>query len=370
MSELSAAEKRRILRERRAKKLAANASNRLDRIAGINGPSSVEETTAEKKDEISQDTDGTAATTSAETNETDITRKTIKRASQTADGSSDGIDSRGSYQSSTPDLSSLKIADPLHKNPSEENMGGFGDGGDELDMDNLLRQLLQGMDHSQQHPQDATSEAPPLPDDFMKTISSMLKQSMEGGDASNFPESLNQAAGGGFGGVPPKTANELQAENEMKEYNNYRVARLDILFTLFRYIGIFFLIYTQVLGVEDYQASFQNLRPNIQGSGRSFLSRFCFWSNGDFILRDASSSRFWNLFLLLEVVSSIAYYFARSALPPSPPNLLISLGSGFVPQRYRKIIDFAVQHFDLLKFFLSDLAFVIVVLGAITYYTW
>ncbi|QPG73263.1 hypothetical protein FOA43_000571 [Brettanomyces nanus] len=350
MGELTAVERRRILRERRAKKLASNASDRLEKIAGLNGSMLDKRAKAEA---ASIDSTPTTANTATSSEGIDNSEGQKRFTASTA-------------SSESPDLTHLKIIDPLHKNPSEETVTGLDDTEGDIGMDELLRKLMQGMDHSQQHDRNSPEPAM-LPDDFMKTMSSMLKQSMEGGNTEDTFPALPQSAMGSAGAMG-KLPEQLKAESELKEYNDYRVARLQVFFTFARYIGIFILVITQIVDFVDYQASFQNLRPTIKGAKRSLFSRFSFWSNGDIILRDASSCRFWNSFVILEIVSSFLYHFARSRFPPSSPNMLVSLASGFIPRKYKWIFDTAFQQKEILSFIVSDLALVIVIIGMMTYF--
>lgn len=362
MGDLSATEKRRILRERRQKKLASGANNRLDQITGMNGPYG---------DKTEAPTTGTEKSTKTAAKSTKASVKTGKTATKPATKESvpsvevDDAASSEDPPVSTPDqsdqpvdLSHLKVADPLHKSPSEEELSSE----EEFNVDKMLQNLLGGGPGAS----GANGTAPPM-DDFMKNMADMFAQ-MQGGKQPQLPEGLQKAAAA-FGGVPGEGDAGKTADAQTEEYNKWRLTRLQVWSTLFRYIGVFILMIATMYDQEDCQASFQNLRPYAQDSERSWVSRLQFWSNGDLILRDASDCHFWSMFLALELGASVIYYYLRSRIPQPPPNMLLSLAGGFIPQPLKPTFDAAIKNQDLIRFFFADVALVVVTMGAITYFS-
>ncbi|KAF6013839.1 hypothetical protein HII13_001087 [Brettanomyces bruxellensis] len=345
---LTAAERRRILRERRAKRLASNASDRLKKIAGLNGSEVTGTAVAEQ--EVSEQNGKDSK------NESDLNESVGRN------GSLDTEHTEGEFV--LPDLSKLNVADPLHRNSSEED-NVIDDEIDETDMDKLMQNIFSKMEHSKQHPDDSSLPSL-LPDDFMKTMSSMLKQSAKNGGQGQLPDLASKIQAESHESSV-KSATQTKYENDMKRYTEYEITRINVYFTLFRFLAIIAIITIHVAGYTDYTASFENLRPSFQDNKHSFWSRFQFWSNGDMILRDARSSRFWTYFMTLEVIASMLYYSIRSRLPESSPQIITML-IGFIPSRFQGLAHTATRQFDVLLRFITDLAFVIVVMGLLTYF--
>lgn len=346
---LTAAERRKLLRERRAKRLTTNASNRLQKIAGLNGSTVVDKTPSKlEESEKGLDDSDTELTSNGRTEANEIK------------------DTKPIKESDFPDLSKLNAVDPLHTNtPGENDL--MGDDVDESEVDRLMQNVFKEMEHSKQHTDDSSLPSL-LPDDFMKTMSSMLKQSTKKGELGKLPGFASQLQAGSEQGSPDKSAEQLKYESDTKLYYKYKITRMRAYFTLFRFLTIIIIIFTQVIGIKEYTASFENLRPLFQDSGHSFLSSFRFWSNGDMILRDARSSRFWIYFFTLEVVSSMLYYTIRSRLPDTNSQIT-SMLIGFIPPRYKRLVCTIKHQIDLLLLFITDLAFVIVIMGLLTYFS-
>lgn len=343
MTKLSAADKRRILRERRAKKLASSASDRLTKIAGINSPFDDEIKRTDAEDTKKQPSFSDPKISVPENDDND------------------------KY---TTDLSDLKVSDPLHGNGPQEDIDPFGNTKDETEMDQFLKNMLGSLNHSELHSHDNGSN--PLPEDLMNKMSAILKNAGDGDKSdkfSSFANNLRQAGQKAEDEQKKKTPEEIKQENIVNEYNKYTLTKLKIWTTFARYLITLFLVYWNIYGVESYTPSFDNLRPFFQDSKRSFFHRLQFWKNGDLILRNATTCRFWNYFVFFEVIASIFFYLMRSKFNRPKPNMLVSILTGVIPAKYGRIITAVMGQSELIGLCISDFSLVIVALGLITYFT-
>ncbi|KAG7697122.1 hypothetical protein KL948_002228 [Ogataea haglerorum] len=260
MSELTAAEKRRLLRERRQAKLAATSSDRLGKITGTVG-------------------------------------------------------------SHLPTASPLSAEDPPVSDISEATTPAIdGSSGDsEPSMDKILESML-----SQGHNHNVPSL---LPDDFMKTMSSILPST---NDESTEP-------------TPGPESNASEHEMQLNEYNRYQLRKFRLGFTALRFVSVLTLVYFKLVGYTLFYPSFERLD---HGYGKIDL---------------------WNWFTILEVIFSVVYVLVYRFLPRTKENSIFSIIEGILPQRYRSRFEMIVKYRDVIAFWINDLSVLILALGCLAW---
>lgn len=399
MSELSEEEKRRILRERRAAKLSkGGASTRLNKItSGVSNSFLPTDSPIDKKASApasasassSPSPAATATATSSTTENDSLNTEPIINTSRlkSFNKSSPPVNSKRISQSFTTehedkinededpqivDLDSFikdsknKLSSPHHHtsvpDPLNENLN---ENGNEVDIDQLLNSILHGNQHSAAHnnSNDPNQQQPPLPDDFMKTMASMLggQNPFENGAFGDSTDGKNPFAafiGGGDGGIPNNsgsgpTLEEMDYQTKLTEYYNLRNRKIRSVFTLIRYISILILMFRTIINLE-IQPTFQN--PEL------IKDKFF-----------QPSTNFWNYFLIIEVIfqSTFLLFISQDKNYSSGSflvNLLNTFGS-FLPINYRKLVLIFVKYQESLLFFIKDISFVVFILGLIAIFS-
>ncbi|ODV83108.1 hypothetical protein CANARDRAFT_9959 [[Candida] arabinofermentans NRRL YB-2248] len=249
MSEISAAEKRRILREKRAAKLATNSSDRLGKITGSVG--SHLPTKSSLGDSSPDQTATTPSTTSASSSSSSSASET---ATATASRKKSNRISQ-SFQDRDPETSDINtlISNDAQQISSEDDV-----------MSKLLENLMKnGHDHIDPQQQQQGGGNGLLPDDFMKTMSSLLQQGENGGFGGNIPEEQEI----------DHEANDYQ--QKLKQYNTYENKRAKLIFIIIRFILIIRIVYNNLIGDEFAKPSFN--KTNWKATGNSFWISFIFY---------------------------------------------------------------------------------------------
>ncbi|GMG19475.1 unnamed protein product [Ambrosiozyma monospora] len=397
MSELSAAEKRKLLRERRAAKMAQKSSARLNKITGVNGkeddapPASPSPTPAPEPTSapsstvtspaISSPTTAKSTPPSSASTATATSTSTPPNSSNLKQSSS-SKNREGSRKFSDPPTSDLdtlnpktavaiqsqsqtshsKVADPLHRSANEETLDS------NADIDQLLNNLLsRGHDHTTNGDNtgpNAGLDDLGLPDDFMKLLGGGgFAQMMQQMQSQMPPGSDNDMFGSVGGFAATKSPEELQYEQSLAAYNIQQRKKFRLAFIVVRFLFVSILFFLFVYGNTNNYASFTPLRPRLTGVKRSFISRFKVWDNGDVILRE-SGSMFWNWFALFEIACAVLYLFLSTKfniLGGSGGSFLAFI-TGFLPGVIKFWVDLIMKYNDLYALFLNDLALVLVLL--------
>lgn len=304
MSELSAAEKRKLLRERRQAKMTGDSTQRLTKIVGNNSsfikvPEEQPKQKAQHSNRISQ-----SFTTGASENSV----------------------------FDDPPLSSLEnleeIPDPLHGNNANVNM------------EQLLAQIMkahQGPDSAHS----ASGDNSPLPTDFMATMGSLM----------NNPN-LAQPSGG----EEPAGSDPGSISQEAKE-------RYSSIFSLLRYFVILAIYFKTCLFEDQCYVSLEPFEQ-LKFIRQSWFS----FSFLNYIYEPPISQgcSLWFWFVSVECVfSAISLSLAsRRFLPNRSKDGMFGIVLQFVPPKYSPLVNNFVNYIDILFGLWKDFALMLVLLVA------
>lgn len=303
MSELTAAEKRQQLRERRAAKMSKASGSRLNKIVNSNG-SSVHELM--ENDTQSREVPTANANAKVDTKTNRISQTFTKPIE---------IDD----EPEVPSLDSLDaIPDPLHG--SSRSNGGTNS------VDDIFNNLIQSHQQSAQH---GNPEDGPLPEDFMNTIGSIF--------------------GNGMGGMMDGKSPLFTGNND----SALKTQQGDI-FAFVRYIFVSLIFYFRCVGNDFCFALISN-------ENQKSISWFSNWWRASSELVDCS---LWETFLSFECVFSVIHLMLANSnsIPKRSKDSWAGLILGFIPMQYKNALTITVDYFDVILGFWKDLCLLFVLL--------
>lgn len=293
MSELTAAEKRQQLRDRRAAKMAKGSGTRLNQIVNSNGSSIHEINPNETPVREGTSSSLPSRTTSAKSN----------RISQSF---SKPVELGDDDEPEVPSLDSLnEIPDPLH---------GASSAGTANSVDDIFNNLLQSHQMSPQHAN--LGGDGPLPEDFMNTIGSIFGNGIGGG----FPQ-------------PPASAGGNIDSSLKTQYGD--------VFALVRYIVVSIVFYLRCVGNDSCLV----LLTNETQRTVSWFSNW--WGSSIGPTLDCS---LWETFLAVECGFSVIHLMLANSnsIPKRSKDSWAGLVLGFVPIQYKNALTITVDYFDVI----------------------
>lgn len=304
MAELSAAEKRQQLRERRAAKMAKASGTRLNKIVNSTG-SNIHELHSDETEKASPAPQASATS------------------SQTS-GSTRNQASKAAVHAEDPEVPSLdslsEISDPLH-----------GDSGSTPpSTEELFASLFQS---HQQSPQHANGGDGPLPEDFMNTIGSLF--------------------GGGAGMPPPASAG---TDSALKTH------RADA-FALARYVLVLLVfLFTCASSDSCFAVIYGSTTEPVV---KPWFSR---WFASPVIKSLSECNLWETFLALECVLSVIHLMLANTdSIPKRSRDSWAGLLLGFVPTGYKGVLTTGVDYFDVVVGAWRDLCLVFVLLMVKSY---
>ncbi|ODV94340.1 hypothetical protein PACTADRAFT_35145 [Pachysolen tannophilus NRRL Y-2460] len=319
MSELSEAEKRKILRERRAAKLAkGGGTDRLNKITGINGPAfsnkttSFEENENQRVEEIDSKDDNQNKDKVAEINTGSVVGNVGKDANY--------LENEDDPENS--DITELGMGAGLHQQQQQQQQQ------QQLDIDKLLQEMFMNSSaaNHQHHHQDNDGD-PLLNDPLFSKFLSTLK-----GDENEQQQQQQE---------------QLSAEEIKKRQALQQKLLLNFKKFKYRFLIVRFLIIVSLLFYSFFN-------ENLYESSLIFN-----YSN--------QKSNFYIYFLTLELGFAIFYMiFIDNNEKNNIDSIIVktlNLIGGFIPQKYKKLLLLLAKYQEMINFFLNDLSIVILFFG-------
>ncbi|KAK6200319.1 Golgi to ER traffic protein 2 [Scheffersomyces amazonensis] len=321
---LSAEEKKRLLRERRAAKMAGGkATNRLNTILtqGSSVKSSSVTSVLDKEDSPSPSPSGTTGTT--------VGSDDLPTATTTA------LDIHNNHDDD-PDIQDISAFSSPSPDP-EKLLNST------QDIDDMFTKIFSGADGATGPGEDQFAQ-------MMKMFGQAGAGASAGAGADGpSPEDF-------FAGTPVQNEEEHQYQREVAAYNLYYHKQWKFRFLIIRFSFILINFFYHFLTIPTFKASSYSYIRDISYDTTTTTSFIVWFTTGELIT------------IATYFLISMKYDLFKTTTENSIFIKILSFGSSFLPQlqQYRPLVVRCLSYYELLGIFLADLSLVVVLFGLLS----